>query len=116
MKNTGISDIAAPEISHESEVVCSALDQNTTTVAKMPETPATLAKPWTLAHAIFGEHKTLTSSVVAIAPNGTFNHISVLNAGRSAVLNQWHDDGHSESLVLSQLPNWSGAERDYTLG
>jgi len=31
-------------------------------------------------------------------------------AGYSAVLNQWHDDGHAESLVLSQLPNWSGAE------
>jgi len=110
MKDTGISDMAPPETSGESESVCSALDRKTTAVAKMPENPATLAKPWTLAHAILGKHKTLTSSIVTVAPSGSFNHISVLNVGRSAVLNQWHDDRRDDSLVLSQLPSWSGAE------
>jgi hypothetical protein len=110
MKDTEISDMAPPETPGESEAVCSALDQKTTAVAKMPENPATLAKPWTLAHAILGKHKTLTSSIVTVTPNGSFNNISVLNVGRSAVLNQWHDDGRDDSLVLSRLPNWSGAE------
>ena len=107
MKDTEISDMAPPETSDRSEAVCSALGQKTTTVAK---SRSTLAKPWTLAHAILGKNKPLTSSIVIVAPNGSFNHISVLNAGRSAVLNRWRDDGRDDSLVLSRVPNWSSAE------
>jgi hypothetical protein len=110
MKDTGISDMAPPETLDGREAVCSALDQKTTTVAKMPENRTTLAKPWTLAHAILGKNKPLTSSIVTVGPNGSFNYISVLNVGRSAVLSPWHDDGRDDSLVLSRLPNWSSAE------
>jgi hypothetical protein len=76
----------------------------------MPENRPTIAKLWTIAHAILGRNKPLTSSIVTVAPNGSFNHISVLNIGRSAVLNRWHDDGRDDSLVLSRLPNWLSAE------
>ncbi|KAE9371862.1 hypothetical protein N431DRAFT_559267 [Stipitochalara longipes BDJ] len=110
MKDTGMSEMSPLEISGGSEAACSTLDQETTTVAKVPENSAALAKPWTLAHAILGENKTLIGSIVTVAPNGSFNHISVLNVERSAVLNQWHDDGREDSLVLSRLPHWSSAE------
>lgn len=34
----------------------------------------------------------------------------MLNVGRSAVLSQWRDDGEDNSMTLSRVPNWVGAE------
>ena len=91
----------------EKEEQCQVLDEEMTAVA---EKSAAVTKPWTLAHAILGKHKTLTSSTVTVAPDNSFAHVSVLNVGRAAVLNQWQEGGRDESLVLSRLPHWEGAE------
>jgi hypothetical protein len=99
-----------PGAACEAEITGSAWEREVTTIDPAPELSQTSTKPWTLAHAILGRYKLLTSSIVTIAPNGSFNHISVLNVGRSAVLSQWHDDGGDDSLTLSRVPNWLGAE------
>ncbi|KAH8589069.1 hypothetical protein B0O99DRAFT_692943 [Bisporella sp. PMI_857] len=110
MRATGISDMGPPGMPGKIEAGHTILDQESAVVAKVPERSVAAAKPWTLAQAILGEHKTLTSSTVTVAPDGSFNHVSVLNVGRTAVFNRWHNGICDESLILSRLPNWAGAE------
>ncbi|KAH7370142.1 hypothetical protein BKA65DRAFT_561623 [Rhexocercosporidium sp. MPI-PUGE-AT-0058] len=105
MKETGISDIPSLEVLSESGGTSSAPQQEVA-----PDMLQASTTPWTLAHAILGPKKVLTNSIVTLTPNGSFNHISVLNVGRSAVLSQWHDDGEDDSMTLSRIPNWRGAE------
>ncbi|KAG4438258.1 hypothetical protein IFR05_006240 [Cadophora sp. M221] len=106
MKDTGITDMAALEV----KTTMSGIEEGSTAADSTPDPAQSSTQPWTLAHAILGPQKVLTSSIVTIAPNGSFNHISVLNVGRSAVLSKWHDEGEDDSMTLSRIPNWVGAE------
>ncbi|KAH6721609.1 hypothetical protein BKA61DRAFT_729128 [Leptodontidium sp. MPI-SDFR-AT-0119] len=110
MKDTGITDISPLGVVGEIESTNPVLKQEASTIDSTPDPSQISTKPWTLAHAILGPQKVMSSSIVTIAPNGSFNHISVLNVGRSAVLNQWRDDGEDNSMTLSRVPNWVGAE------
>ncbi|KAL7910353.1 hypothetical protein GGI35DRAFT_448574 [Trichoderma velutinum] len=68
-----------------------------------------ITKDWTLANAMSGHGKPLTSSNMIVGSNGIIKHVSVVNSGLTTSLHLWNRDGQDESMVLTRLPNSEGA-------